>query len=72
MNSQFKARERMDRCTRDTEHFLSRFDDLTRETAAHATQVFHFLMSSFTVRELAKAELLHLIQGKNYFILSMF
>ena len=40
----------MDRCTRDTEHFLSRFDDLTRETAAHATQVFHFLMCSFTVR----------------------
>ena len=34
-----RARERMDRCTKDTERFLSRFDDLTRETAAHATQV---------------------------------
>ena len=33
----------MDRCTKDTEHFLSRFADLTRETAAHATQVFPFL-----------------------------
>ena len=29
----------MDRCIGDTEHFISRFGDLTKEAAVHATQV---------------------------------